>query len=92
MIKSTLINLHPHEYSQGLRYYLLAVNSDRCFGTCNILNDLSNRVWIPYKTEDLNRSVFNMITGINKSKTLTMHLSCECKVKFDVRKCNSNQQ
>ena len=54
MIKSTLINLHPHEYSQGLRYYLLAVNSDRCFGTCNILNDLSNRVWIPYKTEDLN--------------------------------------
>ena len=26
---------------------------------------------VPNKTEDLNLSVFNMISGINKSKTLT---------------------
>ena len=32
-----------------------------------------------------------MITGINKSKTLTKHISCECKCKFDGRKYNSNQ-
>ena len=25
-----------------------------------------------------------MIAGINESKTLTRHLSCECKCKFDV--------
>ena len=25
-----------------------------------------------------------MITRINKSKTLTKHISCECKCKFDV--------
>ena len=24
-----------------------------------------------------------MITGINKSKTLTKHISCECKCRFD---------
>ena len=35
--------------------------------------------------------VFNMITGINESKTLTKDISCECKCKFDGRKCNSNQ-
>ena len=28
-----------------------------------------------------------MITGINKSKTLTKHVSCEYKCKFDGRKC-----
>ena len=33
-----------------------------------------------------------MITGINESKTLTKHISCECKCKFDGRKCNSNQK
>ena len=33
-----------------------------------------------------------MITGINESKTLTKHLSCEFKCKFDCRKCNSNQK
>ena len=32
-----------------------------------------------------------MITGINESKTLTKHISRECKCKFDKTKCNSNQ-
>ena len=33
-----------------------------------------------------------MITAMNKSKTLTNHISCECKYKFDDRKCNANQK
>ena len=32
-----------------------------------------------------------MITGINKSKTLTKHIPCEYKCKLDARKCNSDQ-
>ena len=32
-----------------------------------------------------------MITGINESKTLTRHISCECESKFNEIKCNSNQ-
>ena len=43
------------------------------------------------KTEDLNLSMFNMITRINVLKSLTKHISCECKCKFDGRKCNSYQ-
>ena len=33
---------------------------------------------------------FNMIKEINESKTI--YISCECKCKFDCRKCNSNQK
>ena len=66
------------------------VDLDRCVGSCNTLNDLSNKVCVPNKTEDLNLSVFSMITGIKESKTLTKHISCECKCKIDSRKCNSN--
>ena len=43
------------------------------------------------ETRNLNLSVFNMITGINESKTSTKHISCKFKCKFDVRKCNSDQ-
>ena len=43
------------------------------------------------KTEDLNVSFSIMIIGINESKTLTKHVSCECKCKFDETKCKSNQ-
>ena len=42
--------------------------------------------------QQITLSVFNMITEINELKTLTKHISCKCKCKFDGRKCNSNQK
>ena len=42
-----------------------------------------NKVCVPNKREDLNLTVFNMITGKNELKTLTKHISCKCKCKFD---------
>ena len=80
-----------NEYSQEFCYYPFAFKLDRCVGSCNTLKDLSNKVCVLNKTEDLNLSLFNMITGMNESKTLTKHILCECKCKFDGRKCNSNQ-
>ena len=60
--------------------------------SCTALNDLSNKVCVPNKTEDLNPSIFNTITFINGSKTLTKHISCKCKCKLDGRKSNANQK
>ena len=71
MIQPTLIKLYPNEYTQGSHYYPSAVSLDRCTGSCNTLNDLSNRVCVPNKIEDLNLSILNMITGINESKKIT---------------------
>ena len=59
-IQPNLINLHP-----------FAVKLDRCAEGCNTLNDLSNKVCVTNKAEDLNLTVFNMIAGMNESKTLT---------------------
>ena len=70
MIESTLIDLHPIEYSQEFHYYLFAVKLDIFAGSCNTLNDLSNKVCVcvPNKTEDLILSVFNIITGKRNRK------------------------
>ena len=51
------------------------VNLDRCVQSCNTLNDLSNKVCVPNKTEYLNLNVFNLIAGVNELKTLTKHIS-----------------
>ena len=59
--QATLINLYPNKF----HYYKFAVKLNRCLGSCNTLNDLSNNVCVRNKTEDLNLSVLNMITGIN---------------------------
>ena len=56
-IQPTLINLHPSDYSKELCYYPFMVKLDRCVGNCNTLNDLSNKVFVPNKTEELNLSV-----------------------------------
>ena len=69
-IQTTLINLHPNEYSQEFHYNPFTIKLDRCVGSCNSLNGLSNKV-CNNKTEDLNLSVFNMIKGINEANTLT---------------------
>ena len=87
-VQPTLINLDPNEYSQELHYYPFADKLDRCVASWYILYDLSNKVCVPNKTEDLNLSVFNMIKRIKESKTLTKRLPCKCKYKFDDRKCN----
>ena len=68
MTQASLINLHPNEYNQELHCYPFLVKLDGCVGSCNTINDLSNKVCLPNKTEDLNLSVFNMIIGVNESK------------------------
>ena len=90
-IQPTFINLHPNEFDQEFYYYQFPVKLDKYAESCNTLNDLSNKVCVPNKTEDLNLRVFNIITGINESKTLTKQILCECKYKFDGRKCNLDQ-
>ena len=71
IVQPNLINLHPNECSQDFHYCSFTVKLDRCVGSCNTINYLSNIVCFPNKTEDVNLSVFNMMTGINESKTLT---------------------
>ena len=61
----TLINLDSNECNQKLHYYPFAVNLDGCAGSCHSFEDLSNKVCVPNKTEDLNLSLFDMITVKN---------------------------
>ena len=90
-IQPTLINLHLNKYSQEFYYYPFEVKLDKCVRSCNTLNDLSNRVCVPNKTEDLDIHVFNMITEKNESNILTKDILSKCKCRFDGKKYNSNQ-
>ena len=74
-----------------IHYYQFEVRLYRRIGSFNNINDLSNKVSVPNKTQDLNLSVLNMIAGINESKILTKHISCKCTYRFDEKECNSEQ-
>ena len=83
MTQYTLSDLHSNECSQEFHYYPFAVKLDRYVGGCNTFNDLSNKVCVPNKTENLNLNMFNMITRTNESKTLRKHISCAYKCGFN---------
>ena len=65
MNQPTLTNLHPNKYSLEFHCFPFAFKLDRCVGSCNTLNDLSNKVCVPDKTV-LNLRMINMITAINE--------------------------
>ena len=43
MTRPAPIDLNSDEYNQELRYYPFMVNLDRCNGSCNTLDDPSER-------------------------------------------------
>ena len=64
------------------------VSLDRCNRSCNTLDNPADRICVQNKTEDINWNVFNVITTINKWKTLLTLISYDCKCKFDGKNSN----
>ena len=53
---------------------------DKCVGSCNVL---SPKICVSKETKDINAKAFNMITNKDEAKAMTVHISCDCKCKFD---------
>ena len=57
--------------------------------SCNTVEDPFSRICVSNKIEEVNLEAFNIIKGINESKTLAKHISCKCSCEFNGRKCSS---
>ena len=84
MVRPTLIDMNPVE----LKFYPFMISLDQCTGSCNVF---SPKICVPKETKDINVKVFNLIANKNEAKTMTEHISCDCKCKFNSTKCNSSQ-
>ena len=80
----TLIDLNPVE----LKYYLFGISFDICTGSYHV--HLQKHVF--EKKQKTNFKAFNLITNKTDAKTVTKHISCDFKCKFNSKKCNSNQK
>ena len=63
---------------------------DKCTGGCNVLFQKWCLICCE-KSKGINVKVFEMIANKNEAKTMTKHISCDCKCKFNSATCNSNQ-
>ena len=80
-IQSTF-DWHPNECNQEFHYYPFTVELEKCLGSFNTLNDVSNKVCVPNKTRYLNLTVLFMNTGMNESKTLTKIYNVNVNIKL----------
>ena len=85
MVKPTPINMNPVE----LKYYPLMISLNKCSGSCNVLY---LKISVPKETKDINVKAFNIIANINEAKAMAERFSCDCKCKFNITMCNSNQE
>ena len=90
MYDLVLVQVSFADVSFGKNVIIFGADMVASVHTDNTFNDLSNKVSPPSKTEDSNLSMLNIITGIDESRTLTKHVSCQCKCKFDGRRYNLN--
>ena len=90
MYDLVLVQVSFADVSFGKNVIIFGADMVASVHTDNTFNDLSNKVSPPNKTEDSNLSMLNIITGIDESRTLTKHVSCRCKCKFDGRRYNLN--
>ena len=70
MARPTLIDLDPVE----LKHHPFMISLYKCSGCCNVL---SQKIII--KKKDINVKVFNITTNKNEAKTITRHISWDCK-------------
>ena len=83
--RPTFIILNPDE----LQYYPILVKLDRYRGSCNTLDDLSDKLNVANKTEYVNVNIFHVIKWTNESNSYELY---DCRCSLDCKKCNSEQK
>ena len=73
--RPTLVNINSNE----TLFYPFIVSVNKCGGRCNTINDPHTRVCVPNKVKNMGVKVLNLTSGVNETRLLAQHESCECK-------------
>ena len=88
MARFTLTDFNLGEFG----YYPNMIFLDSNNGSCNDVDDLSMKIYVPSKTKDISLKTFNLTTRIYEAKTLVKQIPCDCRWKLNGTKCSSFQK
>ena len=71
---STIVSINSNQFFK----YQFTVIVNKCGGSCNTINDPFARVCVRNEVKTMNVKVFNLMSGVNKTK-LVQHELSECK-------------
>ena len=76
--RKTLIKIN----SDKALFYPFTVSANNCSGSCNTFDDSYSWICVRNKVKNLNLKVFNLMSGVNETRFIVQHESCnfECEL------------
>ena len=72
-------------------FYLYNVKLNKCSGSCNTLDNSTEKLCVPNVIKGLNMKVYNFLTILNETRNVLWHESCKCVCKLNSSICNNKR-
>ena len=73
-------------------FYPFSIETSKCSGSCNNINDLYAKICVPDIVKKLNVKVFNLMSRTNEAVDREWHETCKCQCRLDAIVCNNKQR
>ena len=78
-LRPEIINVNSNEPL----FYPFSINTNKCCGSCNNINDPYAKICVPDVVKDLNVKVFNLMSRTNETRHIKWHETCSVSVNVD---------
>ena len=68
-----------------------SIKASKCSGSCNNINNLYAKLFVPDVVTNVNVKVFNLMTRTNETRYIEWHETCKCKCRLDASIYNNNK-
>ena len=73
-------------------FYPFSIETSKCSGSCNNINDLYAKICVPDIVKKLDVKVFNLMSRTNEAVHREWHETCKCHCRLDAIVCNNKQR
>ena len=73
-------------------FYPFSIETSKCSGSCNNINDSYAKMCVPDDVKNLNVKVLNLMSRTNETRHIEWHETCKCKCRLDASVCNNKQR
>ena len=87
-VRPEIVNVNSNEPV----FYPFSIETSKCSGSCNNINDPYAKICVPDAVKYLNIKVFNLMSRTNETRHIRWHETCKCKCRLDATLCNNKQR
>ena len=78
--------------SNNPKFYPFSIETSKCSGNCNNINDPYARIYVPDVVKNLNVKVFIVMARPNETRHIRWHKTGKCQCRLDPIVCNNKQR